>query len=376
MKKRSFIRSLLLGSVIGLFLGFALISLLDLCSRRDFTEEPRRGGIGKMFLSPDKQQVFVVLGYDSVYDYGGIWVSDISYPNWRKLWHASAEKKQVVGDASWSPDGKNICFSYLERRWGRRKESLFLPVEIPYFKFAVVSARESTFRLLDSEGAGHFADFSPSGNMIALTARYSRYFGIKSQRNLLLIDLDRDERRILLDDIAVLAWGWMPDGRRIIYSPKDITEIRTIDIFTLEEETILEGFALGRPKFSPDGKKMVFQDKKDDLRGPYFLAYQDTEGKWEAAEFDHGVPEIWFDDNVRIVFVTFDRENDVSTLWVLDTVSGEKEKVIVMPRGAFYVGLDWLSDSEFIFSDGNTISTVNIDGTGLKQVFSLEQFEK
>jgi len=351
---------------MGVVLVFGIMIVGNSCEKgcHNGDVSTKEGGIAQIVVSPDRTRVLMTIGYHSRNAIGGIWVSDICCLHWRKLFHVKEEQSIVL--ATWSPNGKSICFSGGERRG-----------EDYSFFTAIVDTANGVFRLLTDKGAGNHAEWSPTGNTIAQIAAYGETY----QQKILLIDVDKNEERVLLDDIAYWgSWGWMPDGRNIIFSPSAGTdaEIRIIDIHTLDQKVVLEGFVLGTPAFSSDGKKFFFS--KNNSPEGYFIASLNSTGKWETYKVgDESLrigQAIWAPDNGNLLLCARDIEKD--TLWIMDTRNQKKKKILeakVYTGFGFYAKADWLSDSTVIFSDGISISTINSDGSERKEVFSIEQLK-
>ena len=161
-------------------------------------------------------------------------------------------------DPAWSPNGERIAFSRWRNPWGI---------------YLVVAQSGSEERVVDGVQLKEPA-WSPDGSRLAFTINYGSseatevcFFGFCftippfSFGQIWLADLDSGELLSLpLDDRAVHAPTWSPEGNRIVYAGD--RGLAWIDLDTMEKGRFAGGSVWDTsPAFSPDGQTIAFMGR-------------------------------------------------------------------------------------------------------------------
>jgi tricorn protease len=154
---------------------------------------------------------------------------------------APPDPQPVIGarQPALSPDGKQIAFVYRGDIWtasssGGRATLLTQHLE------------------MDSNPL-----FSPNGKWISFTSKRT------GNPDIHIIPVEGGKpRRITHHGGSEIAYGWSPDGKKLIFSGRRDSQnysIFTVDIATLRTERLREDYAtLNYPNYSPDGQKVVY----------------------------------------------------------------------------------------------------------------------
>ncbi len=162
---------------------------------------------------------------------------------------------------------------------------------------------------------------SPDGNQVA----YSWYNDGRSE--LRVVGLDGSEPRILISD-AEIAWlklaDWSPDGEAIltVLDRKD-TQTSILALISAQDASIhpLKSFeerGPGRPRFSPDGRFVVYDRPQDEHSGKSDIVILDLEGGREIPLIEHPDNDVypdWTPDGKRILFLS-NRSGATGAWWI------------------------------------------------------------
>jgi tricorn protease len=156
-------------------------------------------------------------------------------------------------DVSWSIDGKSLLFT--STRNGNNDLFLAHPVDdkagwLESFEFPVEA-------LTDSPAEEHSARFSPSSERIAF---------IRGKGNLVVMQADGSDEKVLLEHWSSLDYDWSPDGEWIAYSVDDMNHNSEVWIIPA---TGGPAYNVSRhpdidygPRWSPDGRSLVWLSKR------------------------------------------------------------------------------------------------------------------
>lgn len=151
-----------------------------------------------------------------------------------------------------SPDGERIAFD--SDREGERA-------------VYVADANGRNVRRISGQGWAAVPSWSPDGQSLAFV-RAEPGPGRAEERpwNLWITDLETGDTRRLTNRKFGQPWGaaWFPDGRRIAYSHEERLIIRSLE--SGEERvfnTPIKGRLVRTPAVSPDGRRVMFQVRRD-----------------------------------------------------------------------------------------------------------------
>ncbi len=199
-------------------------------------------------------------------DNSGIYIVDI----------ASGKEKQIVSDSyintfpNFSPDGDKIVF--LSRRYDTNKDGKIDYLDNPGVYIFDLNTNEQRC-LVSEESYNKYPSFSPDGKKIIYTKWKGKNSGI------FLYDLQtQKEEMIISDDYDNTFPSFSSDGRFIVYASwrRDTNYDGKINIYDnsgifiydvikkREKEVIPDIFNNTFPKFSPDGRYIVFLSQRRD----------------------------------------------------------------------------------------------------------------
>jgi Tol biopolymer transport system component len=187
------------------------------------------------------------------------------YPRW------SRDSKRVAFNASSGSINASSIYvvnadgSGLERIGGQTRPD-WSPdnKQIAYDAYSPDRSRNVYVQNLDGEGRTQVAPgisprWSPDGSKLAISDR----------DNLCVVDVLSGERRLLLNTNQIFVWhgfSWFPDGKRLVLVTRPgPSALRHMLIVSAEGEDRglserLQGSKNGLCAFSPDGKKLVFEN--------------------------------------------------------------------------------------------------------------------
>ena len=203
----------------------------------------------------------------------------------------------VWGGIDLSPDGSEVAFA-----WNRSGtfEIYSAPVE-----------RERIYQLTDAKERSVWPRWSPDAKQLA----FLRDRGGNERFDIWLVDRDGERERNLTNEPEVMHRdiAWSPDGSRLAYVANAAGmafAVHVIDVATGDTRRLTEGeFDDALPRWSPDGKRLLFSSRRETVRtnsdlfvisadggAPTKLATRDADG--ESLEGD------WSKDGSRIAFTT------------------------------------------------------------------------
>ena len=240
---------------------------------------------------------------------------------------------------SWSPDGKEIAFA---RRAGRNQQ-LGLGQRLKW-KHGIwrIPVGGGEARQVTDEG-GHHANpmWSPDGRQITLTDRGEIFTVRLSNEG----TADGGKKRLLKWPGTEYAYSWSPDGGWLAFA-SDKLDGDTYDVWVMPSKggkavriTNTPTRTEGQPRWSPDGRRLVFQSRP----AGYDLWVTPSAGG-EAVKIAEGVEAAdWSPDGAEIAMIAYtDVGKDIFGMpvsggrWIPVTTGG-----VILSYGS---GLSWSPD--------------------------------
>jgi Tol biopolymer transport system component len=229
------------------------------------------------------------------------------------------------GSPVFSPDGSKIAFRRTKNRIN---------------KILIIDANGSNEVVLTPEG---FSDstpyFSPDGKKII----FSSYQGDSSGSNtstpsIFVMDITGNNRQRLFENPEdALNPAYSPDGKKVIFQmlkpisevgtrTEDDWEIYAVDVTGKNLKRLTENkFTDASPKFSPDGKKLVFISNRD---GNYEIYTMNTDGSEQTRLTNNSATDLapsFSPDGTKIIFVS-DRDGD-EEIYMMNTDGAQQQRL-------------------------------------------------
>ncbi|HET9808835.1 MAG TPA: S9 family peptidase, partial [Candidatus Limnocylindria bacterium] len=203
----------------------------------------------------------------------------------------------VWGGVDLSPDGAEVAFS-----WNKSGtfEIYSAPIE-----------RERLFQLTDAKERSVWPRWSPDAKQLA----FLRDSGGNERFDIWLVDRDGESERNLTNEPDVMhrEIAWSPDGSRIAYVANAggrAFAVHVVDVATGKKRALTEGeFDDALPRWSPNGKRLLFSSRRETVRTNSDLFVISAEGgaatKLETRDVDgESLEGAWSKDGTRIAFTT------------------------------------------------------------------------
>lgn len=306
--------------------------------------------------SPDGSQIAFVRSDEGK---SQIWVLPLSggeaYPFTSARHGASAPQ--------WSPDGKSILFGSGIPEW-----DLGGTVTWDYHRPGRTFGDEPNWKALKEEEKKAIKS-TPDGNLEELRAwlaknvvdKNPRVFinqdfqgeqGLNTEvryRHLFVQALDGGEARQLASGFQDFGGGnWSPDGKTVICTSvayhtepdkQSYSDLWTIDVATGRATTLLhmDGFSLGNPQYSPDGRQVLFSMRDDVNRhatqSELGLANSDgSNARMISNTFDRDASDAVFSPDGKKIYFTASSEGDIP-LYAYDMKKGEIATLLEGDKG-------------------------------------------
>ena len=205
----------------------------------------------------------------------------------------------VWGGIDLSPDGTEVAFA-----WNRSGtfEVYSAPIE-----------RERIYQLTDAKERSVWPRWSPDAKQLA----FLRDRGGDERFDIWLVDRDGEKERNLTNEPDVMHRDitWSPDGSRIAYVANasgmgKAFAVHVIDVATGRKRALTNGlYDDAQPRWSPNGKRLLFSSRRDAVRTNCDLFVVSAEGgtpkKLETRDVDgESLEGDWSKDGTRIAFTT------------------------------------------------------------------------
>ncbi|PYT01974.1 MAG: hypothetical protein DMF63_03830 [Acidobacteria bacterium] len=348
---------------------------------------------GNCLWSPDsKQFVYQAKGRDeSIPNNSDIYIYTLESGTIQPV----VESPFFDSDPTFSPDGKSIAYAS--------------DVEGNFEIYTRVIATGETRRLTYSPGHEAFPTYSPDGTQIIFNSDAE-----KENTDVYLMNIDGSNVRKMTDapgwDV-VPANSWSPDGTMNIepYAPKHVgpgiesdqplgpvyshdgrfvvyqmpDEIRVYDLDTRSDRSVIKTSAGGNPSFSPDGQKILFQERIDEnteicqvnIDGSGFINLTNATFRDMAPAYSP--------DGSKIAFAS-NREFGTSTFELYTMNSDGTDTKLVFGDRAMSVNPAWSADGKTLFfsndrEDGRVgnfeVFSVSIEGGPEKRLTHRRSFD-
>ena len=203
----------------------------------------------------------------------------------------------VWGGIDLAPDGAEVAFS-----WNRSGtfEIYSAPIE-----------REFLYQLTDAKERSVWPRWSPDAKQLA----FLRDRGGNERFDIWLVDRSGESERNLTNEPDVMHRdiAWSPDGTRIAYvanAEGNAFAVHVVDVATGKKRALTNGkFDDAQPRWSPDGKRLLFSSRRDEVRTNSDLFVISAEGgsetKLATRDADgESLDGVWSKDGSRIGFTT------------------------------------------------------------------------
>src|SRR6266508_2951770 len=201
------------------------------------------------------------------------------------------------GGIDLSPDGAEVAFA-----WNKSGtfEIYSAPIE-----------RERIYQLTDAKERSVWPRWSPDAKQLACL----RDRDGNERFDIWLVDRDGERERNLTNEPDVMhrEIAWSPDGSRIAYVANAGGKgfaVHVIDIATGAKRALTDGeFDDALPRWSPDGKRLLFSSRRDSVRTNSDIYVISADGgtptKLETRDADgESLEGDWSEDGSRIAFTT------------------------------------------------------------------------
>ena len=256
-----------------------------------------------------------------------------------------------IADADWSPDGKQIAYSY---NLGGSHGLL------------VIDAQGGAPRRLTNI-AGWGVDWAPSGPYIAFTSAGNDGLSVANAET---------------GEVAEVATGqpsfeWSPDGSMLAYAGDG--PLNVYDPVTQESRTIAPGPAWGRLAWSPDGSKIALPygeriayggSQPGDIPLTYIVA---VDAATSPVELGPAIRPQWSPDSTEITFVSHPLLTGEWDIYLSD-LNGQDRRVTNEPE-VVHEGAAWLPDGRtIIYSAHDRVVALDLE-TGTERILARPTFE-
>ena len=281
---------------------------------------PVSGGT-EMALSPDGKEVAFVFR-------GDVFVTAAGYPATRRVTSTPEQERSVA----WAPDGRSLYYaSERDSSWKIYRISMTREAEKHFYNATllkeepvVVTAAE-TFQPLPS----------PDGKWLAY---------IEERNTVKVINLETKETKVLLPadknysySDGDIAYSWSPDSQWLAseYLPYHqwISDVAVIQVATGEVHNVSQsGYGDGSPRWSADGKQLLFLSDRNGLRSHGGHGSQSDVYAVYLTKADHDKftkPESELEDEQPPDKDKDKKEGEKAEKADADAAKKEKEKVVV-----------------------------------------------
>ncbi len=258
----------------------------------------------------------------------------------------------VWGGIDLSPDGTEVAFAWNQ---GGTFEIYSAPIE-----------RERLYQLTDAKERSVSPRWSPDAKQIA----FLRDTGGNERFDIWLVDRDGETERNVTNqpDVMHRDIAWSPDGTRIAYvanADGKAFAVHVMDVATGKKRALDDGrFDDERPRWSPDGKRLMFTSRREAVRTNSDLYVISAEGgtptKLETRDVDgESLEGDWSADGTRIAFTTNVRRRYETAV---ATIEGDKvTRVEPLTRSIFdETKPAWRPDGRAVLYQHNEDAEVSI----------------
>ncbi|HSL46969.1 MAG TPA: hypothetical protein VK897_26265 [Anaerolineales bacterium] len=188
--------------------------------------------------------------------------------------------------------------------------------------------------------------WSPDGSRIAFTrGPSSGLIGAPGSYNVVVVKPDGSDLRQLTDSVnASYAMTWMPDGKHLIFNmvSRDGSSLHSIDVQT-GEVSLLSGIGSGSVDVSPDGKRMVFEEKLPLDKYGLFVSDSDGSNRKLLTDGDPYIVTVpaWSPDGNWIIASVHDPATNSQPKSMLALIHVDTCQIIPVPNLSGYV-TSWL----------------------------------
>ena len=276
----------------------------------------------------------------------------------------------------WMPDGKSIIISAI--LFDRTRKNL------PKFGVFELNLLSKELKLLIPNAS----DAVPSPDQ--KTIAFARPTGARMFDNdLYLFDIKSGkETPLIVDTVAQFAPGWSPDGKKLVYNNRAKQElgpslaeinIMVIDLSTRQSHEVISGNHKNyNPVWAPSGDKIVYYHEKGDNRDQIYLT--DAKGSFHknltADTSTHNYYPSWLKD--KIIYTTSGGQTGSGSQLAMVDQDGSNKQIFLAQRisRAFYNAK--ANQLVYVISSRGRNPTINIYDLKTKKeavIFTNDQVE-